>query len=332
MKEVVSLEWQQLQAQTESYRLQLMEAEKLKTKKETVERLIVHAERDIERYQLDIKYAQKELNKLEGFSFVNLFREWTGKKDALIEQQLDVVAVKELKLVEAQLTLEDLQDDLVDILQKLNAIHEPFVEQELKRIENKKQFYVMQHAPQLAEKLTAIAEQELLFKQLIKEIHEAIEAGRIALSALTDAGYALHEAESYSTWDTFLGGGFMVTALKQGKLDESNGYLHRAQMALQRFSNELLDIKEIRHGALQIDIDGFVKFTDYFFDNIFTDWSIHSKILTSINQISRVQDDVNNTIQELQQKLSLTLRKEKELVKEKEEILGANDISLFFQK
>ena len=326
------MEWQQLQKQTESYQLQLIEADKLKTKKSKVERLIDHAKRDIERYQHDIQLARKELNKLEGFSFVNLFREWTGKKDELIEQQLDKVAIKELKLVEAELTLEDLQDDLVDIIHKLNAINERYVEQELQSIENKKQLYIMQHAPQLAEKLTAIAEQELLFKQLIKEINEAIDAGRVALGALADAGNALHEAESYSTWDTFLGGGFIVTALKQGKLDESNGYLHRAQMALQRFTNELLDVKDLRHETLQIDLDGFVKFTDYFFDNIFTDWSIHSKILTSINQISRVQDDVNNTIQELQQKLDFTLRKETNLLMEKEEILGANDISLFFQK
>ena len=90
----------------------------------------------------------------------------------------------------------------------------------------------MQHAPHLAKKMTEIAEQELLYKQLIIEINEAIEAGNDALSALTDAGYALHEAESYSTWDTFLGGGFMATALKHEKLGETNSSLHLAQIAL----------------------------------------------------------------------------------------------------
>ena len=78
--------------------------------------------------------------------------------------------------------------------------------------------------------------------------------------------------------------------------------------------------------------DGFVKFTDYFFDNIFTDWSIHSKISTSLNQISRVQDDVSNTLNELEQKLKLTMQKEAEILRQKEEILGADGQALFFQK
>ena len=326
------MEWQQLQQQSENYKLQLLEVEKLNKKKTTVERLIKHAEREITHFNQELEADRKSLNKLEAFSFVNLFREWSGKKDELIEQNLDRVAVTELKLVESQLTLEDLQDDLIDIVHRINAINEAFVVKELEGLNQKKQLYIMQHAPHLAEKLTQIAEQELLYKQLIVEIHEAIEAGAKALSTLTDAGEALHQASNYSTWDTFLGGGFIATALKHEKLDESNSQLHLAQIALQRFSNELLDVKDMRSDTIKIDTDGLVKFTDYFFDNIFTDWSIHSKISTSMNQISRVQDDVSNTIQQLENKLTLTLRKQAELLHEKEEILSADGQSLFFQK
>ncbi|AWE07856.1 hypothetical protein DCE79_10860 [Lysinibacillus sp. 2017] len=326
------MEWQQLQKQSENYKLQLLEVEKLNKKKITMERLIQHAQREITHFNQELASARKDLNKLEEYSFVNLFREWSGKKDELIEQNLDRVAVTELKLVESQLTYEDLQDDLVDIIHKLNAINEEFVVKELDRLDRKKQLYIMQHAPLIADKLTEIMEQELLCKQLIVEIGEAIDAGNKALSTLTDAGSSLHQASNYSTWDTFLGGGFMATALKHEKLDESNSQLHLAQIALQRFSNELLDVKDMRNDAIQIDTDGFVKFTDYFFDNIFTDWSIHSKISTSMNQISRVQDDVSNTIQLLENKLNSTLRKEAELFREKEQILTADEQSLFFQK
>lgn len=326
------MQWQELQQQTENYQLQLLNVEKLNKKKITVDRLISHAEREIFHYSTELEKARMELDKLEGFSFVNLFREWSGKKDELIEKHLDHVAVMELKLVESQLTLEDLQDDVVDIVHKINAINEPFVYEELKRLNRQKQLWIMQHAPHLADKLNEIVEQELLFKQLIIEINEAIDAGKKALATLTDAGISLHEAETYSTWDTFLGGGFMATALKHEKLGESNGHLHYAQIALQRFSNELLDVKDLRKDAIKIDTDGFIKFTDYFFDNIFTDWSIHSKIAMSMEQIKRVQDDVSNTIQELQNKLKFTLRKEKELQKEKEALLNADDESLFFQK
>ena len=326
------MEWQELQQQSQQYRLQLLELDKIMKKKVNVERLIKHAQLEIENYTADLKQARKQLDKLEGFSFINLFREWSGKKDELLEQNLDRVAVTELKLVETQLMLEDLQDDLSELIQKINAINEPLVNQQLLKINEQKQLYLMKHAPQVADKLTALTEQELLCKQLIIEIQEAIEAGVRARSTLTDASYALHEASNYSTWDTFLGGGLIATALKHEKLDESNSQLHLAQIALQRFSNELLDIKDLRQEALKIEPDGFVKFTDFFFDNIFTDWSIHSKITTSLNQISRVQDDVSNTLNELEQKITLTIQKEAEILHQKEEILGADGQALFFEK
>lgn len=326
------MEWQQLHQLSEEYQLQLLEADKLHKKIENVEKLLSHAKREIDRHQLDLQNARQQLNKLDNFSFINLFRGWSGKKDELMEQNLDRVAVIELKLTEAQLTYEDLQDDQVELIDKLNAINEPYVGQQLKQINDQKQQWLQQHAAHVAAELTSITEQELLCRQLMKEIKEAIDAGNHALTKLTDAGYALNDAKSYSTWDTFLGGGFMATMMKHDKLKESNNYLHGAQIALQRFQNELLDVKEIRQDALIIDTDGFVMFTDYFFDNIFTDWSIHSKITTSMNQISRVQDDVANTITELEQKLNIATRKETELIKQKEAILNADDLSLFFQK
>ncbi|MBD8033411.1 MULTISPECIES: hypothetical protein [Solibacillus] len=326
------MEWQQLHQLSEEYQLQLLEAKKLHKKIENVEKLLSHAKREIDRHQLDLQNARQQLNKLDNFSFINLFRGWSGKKDELIEQNLDRVAVNELKLTEAQLSYEDLQDDHVDLIHKLNAINESYVGQQLKQINDQKQQWLQQHAAHIAAELTSITDQELLCRQLVKEIKEAIDAGNHALNKLTDAGYALNDAKSYSTWDTFLGGGFMATMMKHDKLKESNNYLHGAQIALQRFQNELLDVKEIRQDALIIDTDGFVMFTDYFFDNIFTDWSIHSKITTSMNQISRVQDDVANTITELEQKFNIATRKETELIKQKQAILNADDLSLFFQK
>ncbi|OBW60124.1 hypothetical protein A9986_02795 [Solibacillus silvestris] len=324
--------WQQLQQQAEQYHIQLLETEKLSKKIESLEHQIQYAEQNVEQYERDLQNTRQQLNKLEEFSFVNLFRGWSGKKDELIEQNMDSVAVTELKLVEAQLTFKDLQEDRIKLVQQLSTINVSQIREQLKKIEDEKQVWLMANAPAAAKELTSIIEQEILCKQLKIEIHEAIDAGKQAFNKLTDAGSQLQDAKSYSTWDTFLGGGFIATALKHDKLEETNSYLHEAQMALQRFQNELLDIKEIRQKTLEVHTDGFVMFTDYFFDNIFTDWSIHSKITTAIDQILRVQDDVANTLRDLKQKLSMTIEKEQALLIEKESILNADDQSLFFQK
>lgn len=310
------------QQQLQLCKRQIQTLEKLRKKQATIEIQIKHAEVDIEKYEQDLKIARKKLNKLESFSFVNLFRTWTGKKQELLEQRMDVIAAKELKLIETQLMYEDLKDDLVDTIYKINAINEPYLVDQVKQLENEIQIYYMTNNPEIATKLNENNEQQYLVQQLLTEIHEAIAAGKEAQRKLTEAAQALHKAKNYSTWDTFLGGGLIATALKHDKLDKSNSFLHSAQIALQRFQNELLDIQEMKHGTLEIDTDGFVKFADYFFDDIFSEWSIHSKISTAIDQITRVLDDVSNTLLELNRKLAVAEQKKVELFEEKDKMLS----------
>ena len=310
------------QQQLQLCKMQIRTLEKLRKQQVTIESQIKHAEVDIEKYEQDLKNARKKLNKLEGFSFVNLFRTWTGRQQELLEERMDIIAAKELKLIETQLMHEDLKDDLVDTIYKINAINEPYLVEQIKQLEQKIQLYYMANNPAIAAKLDKNTEQQYLVQQLLTEIHEAIAAGKEAKHKLGEAAEALHTAKNYSTWDTFLGGGFIATALKHEKLDKSNSYLHSAQIALQRFQNELLDIQEMKHGTLEIDTDGFVKFADYFFDDIFSEWSIHSKISTAMDQIRRVLDDVSNTLLELNQKLAVAEQKKVELLEEKDKMLS----------
>jgi len=169
-------------------------------------------------------------------------------------------------------------------------------------------------------KLEQLAHEEIVTKQLIIEMKEAEEAGENALTMLGQAAASLHSANGFSTWDTFLGGGLIATHLKHDALNQSENYLHDAQIALQRFHNELLDIHDLSTKSLHVETDGFVKFADYFFDDIFSAWSVHSKISTAREQVSRVQDDVHNTILRLQDRHHKAVEHRQSLEREKEAI------------
>ena len=82
---------------------------------------------------------------------------------------------------------------------------------------------------------------------------------------------------------------------------------------LQRFQNELLDIKEMRQNTLEVHTDGFVMFTDYFFDNIFTDWSIHSKITTAMIKFHACRT-MSRIHSRFKAKIDITIEKEQELL------------------
>ena len=214
------MKFTEYQQQLQLCKMQIRALEKLRKQQVTLESQIKHAEEDIEKYEQHLKNARKRLNKLEGFSFVNAFRTWTGKQQELIEERMDVIATAELKLIETQFMREDLKDDLVDTIYKINAINEPYLVEQIKQFENKIQIYYMENEPQTAAKLNEIIEKQYLVKQLITEIYEAIAAGKEAQHKLAEAAQALHKAKNYSTWDTFLGGGLIATALKHEELDK----------------------------------------------------------------------------------------------------------------
>ncbi|QPQ35275.1 hypothetical protein [Lysinibacillus sp. JNUCC-52] len=315
------MEWQQLQTEQETLQGQLRNANRLREQRFLIEGQIEHAQQEITKHSTEHNQIRMKLDKLEGFSFMNMIRTWTGQQDDLRAEKIDKAAILELKIKEAEKMLKDLTFDFEQVNQKLKQINEKQLQEALNILHIKKKNYLQLHEPEVAHKIEQLANEEFITKQLISEIQEAEDAGDIALTKLGQAAASLHSASGYSTWDTFFGGGLIATHLKHDALDKTENYLHSAQIALQRFHNELLDVQDMSTKSLQIETDGFVKFADYFFDDIFSAWSVHSKISTAREQVSRVQDDVHNTVRRLQEKHNRALEYLETLKMEKKEIL-----------
>lgn len=301
-REMKRMEWRQLQKEQEVIYTQIRNNERLSEQKLLIEGQIEHARQDITYNTVALNKIRLKLDKLEGFSFMNMIRTWTGQQDELRAEKIDKAAVLELKINEAKKINHDLLKDLEQVIQNLKQINLPKLQEELSQLKEKKKGYLQLHDSAKAQKLEHLVDEEILTRQLMKEINEADEAGEVALSALGQAAASLHSAGSFSTWDTFFSGGLLATHLKHDSIDKSESYLHNAQIALQRFQNELLDVQDMSTESLHVETDGFVKFADYFFDDIFSAWSVHSKISTAREQVSRVQDDVHNTLRRLHEK------------------------------
>ena len=296
------MEWKQLQKEQEEIHTQLRKSARLNEQGLLIDKQIDHTQQEIDKHSMTLNQIRSKLDKLDGFSFMNMIRTWTGQQDELRAEKIDKAAILELKIKEAKQMQTDLTEDRLQVTNKLALIDDMALQGALQQIKAKKKGYLQIHNPAQAEKLEHLAQEKMLTKQLMAEIQEAEEAGEVALTKLGQAAASLHSASGYSTWDTFFGGGLIATHLKHDALDQSENYLHSAQIALQRFHNELLDVHEMSTKSLQVETDGFVKFADYFFDDIFSAWSVHSKISTAREQVSRVQDDVHNTIWRLQDK------------------------------
>ena len=127
-----------------------------------------------------------------------------------------------------------------------------------------------------------------------KELQEAIEAGETALQTAGEVLDSLDSAEGWSTWDV-MGGGLGVDLAKYSSLDEAQEQVERLQVELRRFKTELADV-EI-NADLRVAVDGFTRFADYFFDNLFTDWAV-------LDHIQQAQQQAADTHKQIKRVLS----------------------------
>lgn len=245
-------------------------------------------------YLIELKGEQKDVDNLDHFSILNMIRTWTGKQDEIREKELSELAVAEAKFREVEKMLIDLEKDMQSNERELQKLEWKSLDSEWEQLRKEKEQWIIQNNKEAARKLEELYEEKIIIDSYLHEIKEAHIAGEKAIIELNRALNSLSSAEGYSTWDTFFGGGIIATAVKHSKLNESEDAIHVAQLALQRFQSELLDVQHIKVEALMVERDSFVTFADYVFDDIFSAWSTHSKIQSSIGRIE-------STISELQQ-------------------------------
>lgn len=109
-----------------------------------------------------------------------------------------------------------------------------------------------------------------------REVAEAIAAAARADTALGSAADLLGRAGDWATYDTFLGGGLLTDAMKYQRMDEAEARLRDADAALRALARELADLGEA--GVDGVGVSGLLTTFDVWFDNIFSDWSVRSRI------------------------------------------------------
>src|SRR6056297_890198 len=130
-------------------------------------------------------------------------------------------------------------------------------------------------------------------KELI-ELVEAIDAGEIVLQELNEAKKAFDSAANWGIFD-MVGGGLLATMAKHNKINEGKRILNSVSNSLKDFNRELKDVDQSKFVDMNIDLSEFLTFADYFFDGIFADFTVQSrinnvksKIATGIREIQRI--------------------------------------------
>lgn len=238
---------------------------------------------------------QRETGTFKGGSLAVFFYELIGRKEHRLNKEGEEDGLAAVKYDAAVQELTAVRKDLLDIQKKLRVI-EGCRERYQNLMDQRREEMKVPGAAE-REKVIALEEKLANLAGQKEEIEEALSVGRGALDLAESVAKSLKSANDWGTWD-MIGGGLISTMEKQGHLDTAQGKVEQLQVQLRRFKTELEDVR-IR-ADIQVNVDGFLRFADWFFDGLFVDWAVLDKIHHSQSQTDSVIGQIKDVLRKLE--------------------------------
>jgi len=278
----------QLKAQAQSLEKQLSA---LKDKVRELDRIRYREESDVER--------------LQGRSLSRFIARLRGDYEGRLSREQSQAHAAVMKYEAAQCEVHDIQQRLAEIRKQLSDLshceylYAQALEEKLERVKAE--------ASPLATQIRQLEEEALRLETQKKEINEALSTGRTARQRISAALQQLSDANGLATWDV-LGGGLLVDLAKHDALDTAQTLVEAVQLDLRRFKTELADVQI--EASLQVNTEGFLRFADYFFDGLLTDFAVKEHISRSCEQLETLSRQLAQMLSRLENLLSTAQQKQ----------------------
>jgi hypothetical protein len=265
---------------------------------------IDEAKQHIETLQAAHGVELKDVARLEGISLTRVLASLRGSRDdRLAREQAEADAVA-LRLWAAESQLDALKQERSSAAFRVRALAS--ASGRYRAVLDEKERLLAQSDDPRASRMLVLADEGGRAAGELREIDEALRAASAARAALVHVQERLDSAGRWSTYDTFWGGGMFSSMAKHGRLDEAAAAAAHADERLTVLRTELADVRGMDRTGLHVTVKGSTRFLDVWFDNIFTDWSVHDRIKKAQQNVVRCLDLVQRARARLDEAASRT--------------------------
>ena len=254
-------------------------------------------------YQHKLAIFEKEsddVERLEEQSLSTFIQNLFGNHEAALDKEKQDVISAKIELDSAAALLQDAEDILVAIDDKVNR-----VKAELSDLREQ----LSLTDAHFKEKVSQDELELLSLKQEEKELGEAIYAGENVLRAIDDVLKELDSAHSMATWDLFADS-LLVDLMKYNKIDSAEKELNNLERYLDRYQNELKDV-DLQTSIAYEELGQMSRAFDIFFDNIFSDWNTRDTIDRNRMMLEDMMvevEDVQELLIEREEKIQIKIQ------------------------
>lgn len=253
---------------------------------------------ELEAIKLD---EQADVDRLEGRTLAAFFYNAIGKMGEKLSKERQEAYAARLKYDTALRELEAVQNDL----HRYKAEYDSLCgcEEQYQALLDEKAEALKDSDCEAAEEILRTEEYIAFLERQKEEFREAIDAGHAALATADRVLESLSSAENWGTFD-LLGGGILADSIKYSHLEEAQAAVEYLQSQLRCFKTELADVTV--QANIQIEVDDFLCFADYFFDSFFADYAVMDRINQAQSQVWAVKDQIGEVLSILEGMLDET--------------------------
>jgi hypothetical protein len=267
-----------------------------------------------------VELEQADVDQLQTFSARRILAMLKGARGSQLEREQAEVEAALGRVAEIGARRADARSAQLDAHDRLASYRN--AEEDLALVLSAKETLLRRRGGSAGQRLAAIARERGAFIAQVKELNEAISAGRAALTTINLLLEKLSSAGAWSTYDTFLGGGLIASMVKHTRMDAAASLSRSADGQLRAFRRELGDVR----AALLTDtleLSPGTRFVDTWFDNIFTDLSVRSRISAANESAHEVRNAVSDAIQMCVERLHDAVARQAQLDDERSRLLAA---------
>lgn len=238
-----------------------------------------------------------DVDVMERTTVTSVFYTLLGKKEEKLEKEQREAQAAKLAYQAVTRELADCRDR-IDAMTRERDVLTEYIERCVALREQIRE--ALRGDPATAEQILALERELTENRTQLREIDEAIDAGQEAMEQIGRIESSLSSAENWGAFDLFAKGGIISSMAKHSALDEAQVGAEQLQIALSRFRTELADVR-IDGEMGQLNMDGFLRFADWFFDGLLVDWTVLSRIHDSQASVSRVKEQVRDALARLEE-------------------------------
>ena len=237
---------------------------------------------------------ESDVKDLEGKSLKKFYYNVVGKLDEQLTKERREAYEASVKYENAKRELDYVIGRIEECQKELHGLNG--CQEEYAKILEEKAKAIKAGGNESAKRIKELEEAVIRLNSQLKELGEAITAGNQALDTARYISDELDSAKDLSTLDIFTDS-FLVDMAKHSRLDDAQWQMQNLQVQLRRFKTELADVKI--SAEMSISIDGFLRFADYFFDGLISDWMVRDRIEQSRVQITDTITKISSVLNRL---------------------------------